>query len=93
MIVSYKKLQHILIKRDISNSQPTRLANISANTISKITNGQYITLDQVESICTALDYTPNDILVFLPHDKNVEDGSNSNQNKELTQGGLIVQYK
>lgn len=93
MSVSYKELQHILIEHDISNSLLMRLANISANTIFKIKNGPYITLDKVESICTALDCTPNDILVFLHHDKNVEEGSNSNQNKELTQGRLIVQYK
>jgi len=66
MSVSYKKLQHILIERDISHSQLMREANISANIISKIKSGQYIALDKVESICSALKCTPNDILVFLP---------------------------
>lgn len=69
MAVSYKKLQHMLIERDISNSQLMRSANISANIISKIKNGQYIALDKVESICTALECTPNDILVFVPDAK------------------------
>ena len=41
MSVSYKKLQHILIEREISHSQLMRAANISANIISKIKNGQY----------------------------------------------------
>lgn len=67
MAVSYKKLQHILIERDISNAQLMRSANISANIISKIKNGQYIALDKVESICNALECTPNDILVFIPN--------------------------
>lgn len=66
MSVSYKKLQHILIDREISHSQLMRKANISANIITKIKTGQYIALDKVESICKALDCTPNDILVFLP---------------------------
>ena len=70
MSVSYKKLQHILIERDISHSQLMRDANISANIISKIKTGQYIALDKVESICNALDCTPNDILVFLPEKEN-----------------------
>ena len=70
MSVSYKKLQHILIEREISNSQLMRQANISANIISKIKNGQYIALEKVESICNALDCTPNDILVFLPDETN-----------------------
>lgn len=55
-----------MIERDISHAQLMREANISANIISKIKTGQYIALDKVESICNALDCTPNDILVFLP---------------------------
>lgn len=77
MSVSYKKLQHILIERDISHSQLMRDANISANIISKIKTGQYIALDKVESICNALECTPNDILVFLP-----ENDVNENSHKE-----------
>lgn len=72
MSVNYKKLQHILIERDISHSQLMRKANISANIISKIKTGQYIALDKVESICNALDCTPNDILVFLPEKENID---------------------
>jgi putative transcriptional regulator len=70
MSVSYKRLQHILIEREISHSQLMKKANISANIISKIKSGQYIALDKVESICKALNCTPNDILVFLPDDNN-----------------------
>ena len=77
MSVSYKKLQHILIERDISHSQLMKEAKISANIISKIKTGQYIALDKVESICNALDCTPNDILVFLPETYN-----NSNLNNK-----------
>lgn len=84
MGVSYKKLQHILIEREISNSQLMRAANISTNIISKIKNGQYISLDKVESICTALDCTPNDILVFLP-DSKAQNDTFSNQNENPAQ--------
>ena len=69
MSVSYKKLQHMLIERDISNSQLMKSANISANIITKIKTGQYIALDKVESICHALNCTPNDILVFFKEDE------------------------
>lgn len=77
MSVSYKKLQHILIEREISHSQLMRKAHISANIISKIKTGQYIALDKVESICKALECTPNDILVFLP-----ENEDDANPHKE-----------
>ena len=66
MSVSYKKLQHLLIEREMSNSDLMRQAKISANIISKIKTGQYIALDKVESICNAMECTPNDILVFIP---------------------------
>lgn len=64
MAVSYKKLLHMMIERDITNAQLMRDANISANIITKLKNGQYIALDKVESICFALGCTPNDILEF-----------------------------
>ncbi|MBR4027842.1 MAG: helix-turn-helix transcriptional regulator [Lachnospiraceae bacterium] len=76
MSVNYKKLQHILIERNISYSQLMKKANISANIISKIKTGQYIALNKVESICNALECTPNDILVFIPDTNNDLDSKN-----------------
>ena len=69
MAVSYKKLLHLMIERDITNAQLMRDANISANIITKLKNGQYIALDKVESICFSLGCTPNDILEFIPNQK------------------------
>ena len=76
MSVSYKKLQHLMIEKDVSNAELMRRANISANIISKIKNGQYIALDKVESICVAMDCTPNDMMEFMP--TKAEDGGNIN---------------
>ena len=68
MAVCYKRLLHLMIERDISRAQLMREAKISANIIAKIKKGQYMSLDKVESICTALDCTPNDILEFVPEE-------------------------
>ena len=38
---------------------------ISTNIITYITTGQYMALDKVESICKALDCSPNDIVEFI----------------------------
>ena len=65
MAVSYKRLLHLMIEKDVSNAELMRNANISANIISKIKNGQYMELDKVESICQAMNCTPNDILEFI----------------------------
>lgn len=69
MAVSYKRLLHMMIEKDISNQDLMRDAKISANIITKIRNGQYIALDKLESICMVLNCTPNDILEFIPEEK------------------------
>ena len=66
MAVSYKRLLHLMIEKDVSSTELMRKANISANINSKIKNGQYMALDKVESICVAMNCTPNDILEFVP---------------------------
>lgn len=77
MAVSYKRLMHLMIEKDISNSELMRRANISANLISKIKNGQYMALDKIESICVAMDCTPNDILEFIPNSSDNSTNGNS----------------
>lgn len=72
MAVSYKRLLHLMIERDISNAQLMREAKISANIMMKIKKGQYMALDKVESICKALDCTPNDILEFTSETKEIQ---------------------
>ena len=66
MAVCYKRLLHLMIEKDVSSAELMWKANISANIISKIKNGQYMSLDKVESICAAMNCTPNDILEFVP---------------------------
>ena len=72
MAVSYKRLMHLMIEKDVSSAELMRKANISANIISKIKNGQYMALDKVESICVAMDCTPNYIWEFLPENTEEE---------------------
>lgn len=73
MAVSYKRLLHLMIEKDVSNAELMQKANISANIISKIKNGQYMALDKVESICQAMNCTPNDILEFIDDSENGRD--------------------
>lgn len=69
MAVSYKRLLHMMIEKDVSNAQLMHDAGVSANIITKLKNGQYIAMDKVESICVAMGCTPNDILEFIPDQK------------------------
>lgn len=65
MAVSYKPLLHMMIEKDVSNAELMRRARISANIITKIKTGQYISLEKVESICNAMDCTPNEMMEFI----------------------------
>ena len=68
MAVSYKPLLHMMIEREVSNAELMHRAHISANIITKIKNGQYIALEKVESICNAMNCTPNEMMEFIPDD-------------------------
>lgn len=70
MAVSYKPLLHMMIEKDVSNAELMRRAHISANIITKIKNGQYIALEKVESICNAMNCTPNEMMEFVPDNTN-----------------------
>ena len=71
MAVSYKKLFHILIDRNISNVKLQQMAGYSANITTRLKNNTYASLETIERICSALDCKVDDILEFESEDKNV----------------------
>lgn len=64
MAVSYKKLFHLLVDRDISNSELQKMADFSGNIMTRMKREQYISLESVEKICNVLDCKVDDILEF-----------------------------
>lgn len=64
MAVSYKKLFHKMIEQDITNAQLMEQAGFSANIITRMKRGNYISLDCIERICQALNCGVDDILEF-----------------------------
>lgn len=71
MAVSYKKLFHMMIERDMSNAQLMEQTGFSANIITRMKRGSYISLESIERICRAMRCGVDDILEFIP-DKNKE---------------------
>lgn len=69
MAVTYKKLFHLLIDRGIPNSELTEKAGFSANILTRLKRDQYVSLDSIEKICLALDCKVDDILEFIPDEK------------------------
>lgn len=68
MAVSYKKLFHLLIEKNMTNAQLQQEAGFSANIITRLKRGGYISLESVESICRVLNCGVDDILEFIPED-------------------------
>lgn len=69
MSVSYKRLWHILIDKDMKKKDLMEKANISDYTIRKLNRGDNVTTDVLVRICHALDCHIEDIMEVLPEDK------------------------
>jgi DNA-binding Xre family transcriptional regulator len=70
MAVSYKKLFKILIDRDMKKKDLCELAGVSPATITKLSNGENVTMEVIDKICTNLNCSVNDILEIIPQDLN-----------------------
>lgn len=69
MAVSYKKLFHLLIDKGMTNAELIDRAGFSANIITRLKHDNYVSLDSIEKICTALNCGVDEILDFIPTDK------------------------
>lgn len=73
MAVSYKKLFHLLIDRDMTAVQLQQQAGYSANITTRLRKNIYISLESVEKICKALDCKVDDVVEFIPDTEEQED--------------------
>ena len=65
MAVSYKRLFHLLIEKDMTTTQLQHKAEISSNIVPRMKRNDYISLDTIESICRVLDCGVDDIPEFV----------------------------
>ena len=68
MAVSYKRLFHLLIERDMTTTKLQQQAGFSSNIIPRMKKNGYVSLDTIESICRTLHCGVDDILEFVPGD-------------------------
>ncbi len=66
MAVSYKKLFHMLIERDMTPAQLQQQAGFSANITTRMKRNGYLSLETIENICRTLKCGVDEILEFLP---------------------------
>lgn len=64
MAVSYKKLFHMLIEKDMTTAQLQQQAGFSANIITRMKRNGYLSLETIENICCVMDCGVDDILEF-----------------------------
>lgn len=69
MAVSYKKLFHLLIEKEMSNADLQKQAGFSANIITRLKRNEYVKLQTIESICKVLNCRVDDILEFTEANK------------------------
>lgn len=67
MAVTYKKLFHMRIERNMTLAQLQQDAGYSANISTRLRRYIYISLESVEKICRVLDCKVDDIVDFISH--------------------------
>lgn len=65
MAVSYKRLLHMLIDKDMTIADLQKQAGYSANISTRLRNDTYISLESVEKICRVLNCKMDDIIEFV----------------------------
>jgi len=70
MAVSYKKLFHMLIDRNMTAAELQKEAGYSANISTRMRRNEYVSLDSIEKICRVLNCKVDDIVEFLPEEEN-----------------------
>ena len=65
MTVSYKKLWHILLDRDMKKKDLERLAGINEYTTRKLTNNENVSTEVLGKISRALDCQVEDFVEFI----------------------------
>ena len=64
MNVSYKKLWHILIEKDMNRKDLERISGVSHYTMTQMGKGKDVNSEALRKICAALDCKIDDIMEY-----------------------------
>lgn len=73
MAVSYKKLFHMLIDRNMTPAELQKEAGYSANISTRMRRDEYVSLESMEKICRVLNCKVDDIVEFIPNEDKVSE--------------------
>lgn len=74
MAITYKKLFHLLIDREMTPAQLQKEAGYSANISTRLRHDHYVSLESMEKICRVLNCKVDDIIEFIPDKEDENDG-------------------
>ncbi len=66
-MISYKPFQKLLIDRSLKKQDVMKSANISNATMAKLNTNEYVSLEVIDKLCTALNCQPQDLLEYIPN--------------------------
>lgn len=69
MAVSYKKLWKLLIDKNMKKIELQNSAGISGNVLAKLGKDEYISMESIGKICTALKCNVGDIMDIIPDEQ------------------------
>ncbi|KAA2301928.1 helix-turn-helix transcriptional regulator [Paenibacillus polysaccharolyticus] len=64
-MISYKPFQKLLIDREIKKQDLLKMTGISSATMAKLNTNEYVSLEVIDKLCTALECQPGDLLEHL----------------------------
>lgn len=68
MPISYKKLFHILVDRNLTGAKLSEMSGVAQSTITKLRRNEVVQTDVIEKICAALNCQPGDIMERIPEE-------------------------
>lgn len=72
MAVSYKKLWHLLIDKDMKKKDLQEAANLTSHAMRKLSHDEAITTDTLAKICRCFDCKVDDIMEVIEIDGDQE---------------------
>lgn len=75
MKVSYKKLWKLLIDRDMKKRDLQESAGISSSSIAKLSKNEYVSMDVLVKVCTALNVDFADVIEIVSDENTESEGT------------------
>lgn len=69
MAVTYKKLWHMLLDRDMKKKDLQEAAQLTSYAMNKLSRDEAVTTDILAKICRSLNCTVDDIMEVLPENE------------------------